>query len=76
MLSVKGLYEHGTVKLDEKVPITMETPVIVTFLEDVEEEETKTINLGDFSFNRAREILKDYKGSLSDAVIEERRSFQ
>ncbi|MDQ1353854.1 MAG: hypothetical protein QG657_4161 [Acidobacteriota bacterium] len=76
MLSVKGLYEHGTVKLDEKVPITMDTPVIVTFLEDVEEEEIKTINLDDFSFNRAREILKDYKGSLSDAVIEERRSFQ
>jgi hypothetical protein len=39
-----------------------------------EEEETKTINLGDFSFNRAKEILKDYKGSLSDAVIEERRN--
>lgn len=54
----------------------METPVIVAFLEDVEEEETKKINLGDFSFNRAKEILKDYKGSLSDAVIEERRSFQ
>ncbi len=76
MLSVKGLYEHGTVKLDEKVPITRETPVIVTFLEDVEEEEKQTVNPGDFSLNRAKEILKDYKGSLSDAVIEERRSFQ
>jgi len=76
MLSVRGLYEHGSVKLDEKVPISMETPVIVTFLEDVEEEETKRIDLRDFSFNRAKEILKDYKGSLSDAVIEERRSFQ
>jgi len=76
MLSVRGLYEHGAVKLDEKIPITAETPVIVTFLEDGEEEETKKINLEDFSFNRAKEILKDYKGSLSDAVIEERRSFQ
>lgn len=26
-----------------------------------------------FSFEEARELLKDYKGSFSDAVIEERR---
>ena len=75
MLSVRGIYENGTVKFKEKVSITGETPVIVTFLEDHPDKETKRMNLGDFSFNRSREILKDYKGSLSDAVIEERRSF-
>ncbi len=75
MLSVRGVYENGTVKFNEKVSITRETPVIVTFLEYLEEEETKKVRLSDFSFQRAQEILKDYKGSLSDTVIEERRSF-
>jgi hypothetical protein len=75
MLSVRGIYQNGQIKFKEKVSITRETPVIVTFLEDVEEEETKKLNLSDFSFNRSKEILKDYKGSLSDTVIEERRSF-
>jgi predicted DNA-binding antitoxin AbrB/MazE fold protein len=75
MLSVRGVYENGAVKFNEKVSINGETPVIVTFLEDLEEEETKRVSLSDFSFQRAKEILKDYKGSLSDTVIEERRSF-
>ena len=75
MLSVRGVYENGAVKFNERVSITRETPVIVTFLEDLEEEETKRVSLSDFSFQRAQEILKDYKGSLSDTVIEERRSF-
>ena len=75
MLSVRGVYENGEIKFSEKVSITRETPVIVTFLEDLDKEETKKMNLNDFSFNRSKEILKDYKGSLSDALIEERRSF-
>lgn len=75
MLSIRGIYENGEIRFKEKVSITREIPVIVTFLEDLEEEETKKMNLGDFSFNRSKEILKDYKGSLSDTVIEERRSF-
>lgn len=33
----------------------------------------KRLNLDEFSFKRSRELLKEYKGSLSDAVIEERR---
>jgi hypothetical protein len=75
MLSVRGVYENGEIKFKEKVSITRETPVIVTFLEDLGEKETKKMNLSDFSFNRSKEILKDYKGSLSDTIIEERRSF-
>jgi hypothetical protein len=77
MLSVRGVYERGKIKLKEKVPTTVTTPVIVTFLEDIEKEkeEPRKLNLAEFSFNRSRELLKDYKGSLSDAVIEERRRF-
>jgi predicted DNA-binding antitoxin AbrB/MazE fold protein len=43
MLSVRGVYENGAVKFKEKVSITGETPVIVTFLEDLEGKETKRI---------------------------------
>lgn len=75
MLSIRGVYENGEIKIKEKVSITRETPVIITFLEDMPEKETKKLDISEFSFNRSRDILKDYKGSLSDAVIEERRSF-
>ncbi|MCK4761862.1 MAG: hypothetical protein KAW12_06645 [Candidatus Aminicenantes bacterium] len=75
MLSVRGVYEKGEIKLDEKVAIAKETRVIVTFLEEIEKQEPKRININEFSFKRSREISKDYKGCFSDAVIEERRSF-
>lgn len=34
----------------------------------------KRLLLSDFSFAESRQILKNFKGSLSDAVIEERRA--
>jgi len=34
----------------------------------------KKLNLELFSFDKSKKILKNYKGSLSEAVIEERRS--
>jgi hypothetical protein len=36
MLSVRGVYENGEIKFKEKISITREIPVIVTFLEDLE----------------------------------------
>lgn len=75
MLSVKGIYSNGEIKLREKVSISKQTLVIVTFLEENEKDEPEKLNLNGFSFNRSREILKDFKGSLGDTVIEERRSF-
>jgi predicted DNA-binding antitoxin AbrB/MazE fold protein len=44
MLSVRGVYEDGAVKFREKVSITRETPVIVTFIEDLAGEEIKPMN--------------------------------
>ncbi len=35
----------------------------------------KKLDLTKFSFKRSREALKDLKGNLSDAVIEERKSY-
>lgn len=77
MLSVKGVYENGEVRLKEKIPTPGEgeVPVIVTFLEEIAEEKPRKLDLNQFSFNRSKKLLKDYKGSLSEAVIEERRSY-
>jgi len=47
----------------------------VTFVVDEDVEvENKRLTLGDFSFAKSRELLKDVHINLSDAVIEERRS--
>jgi hypothetical protein len=32
------------------------------------------LNLNKFTFNTSRKLLENYKGSLSDEIIEERRS--
>lgn len=35
----------------------------------------RNVKLSDFSFTKSRKVLKNIKGSLSDAVIGERRSY-
>ena len=37
-------------------------------------EHTEQISLSDFSFSESRQTLKNYEGSLSEAVAEERRN--
>ena len=37
MLSVRGVYENGEIKLKETVTPDRDIPVIVTFLEDIKE---------------------------------------
>ena len=37
--------------------------------------EKKRLRFEDFNFLKSQEMLKDVKGTLSDAVIEERRSY-
>ena len=76
MLAIKGTYDNGKIKLQEKVAATKPVPIIVTFLEDVKNEHVARFDVKKFAFVKARKILKDYKGSLSDAVIEERRNEQ
>ncbi len=74
MLAIKGVYKNGKVSLQKEIKTAKSIEVIVTFLEDVEVTVSKGLDLRKFSFNKSRELLKDYKGSLSDAVVEERRS--
>ena len=73
MVQLSGTYENGHITLDKEIAVDKPVKVLVTFL-DEEVEKKKRLTLDDFSFAKSRELLKDVKGSLSDAVIEERRS--
>jgi hypothetical protein len=74
MLAVNGTYENGKIKLDRNINSKKKLKVIVTFLEDDLQNESKILKPKDFSFQKAREISKNLKSSLSDAIIEERRN--
>ncbi|MBU0567000.1 hypothetical protein KJ693_01630 [bacterium] len=74
MLAIRGIYENGKVFLQEKVKTPKPVNVIVTFMENVQTLISNELDLARFSFNKTRELLKDYKGCISEAVIEERRS--
>lgn len=74
MVAIAGTYQNGQLKLEEEAPSAKPWKVIVTFLEEpVPVSDKRPLQWSDFSFDESREALKDYKGSLSDAVIEERR---
>jgi len=69
MLRVNGTYYNGKLQLDKPVKTKKPLKVVVTF----DDLQGKRLNLTDFSFAETQELLKDYKGSFSDEVIEERR---
>jgi len=73
MLAIVGTYQNGYVKFNREISQKNPVKVIITFLEDVEFSATDSLRLSDFSFAESRELLKNYKGSFSDTVIEERR---
>ncbi len=74
MLSVKGTYKDGKVILREEIKTEKPVSVIVTFLEEVKTPGVRKLDINKFTFKKAKKLLEGYKGSLSDAIIEERRS--
>ncbi len=75
MLTVKGVYDQGKIKLSQDVKFKKVTNVLITFPEDSDTEEIAPLKKATYSFKKSRQLLKDYKGSLSQAVVEERRRF-
>lgn len=73
MITVFGTFLNGYVKLDKDYSTSNPVKVIVTFLEEVHSKSEKGISLSDFSFSKSKKNLEDFKGSLSDSLIEERR---
>jgi hypothetical protein len=74
MIAVNGIYENGIIRLDRQIQAKKSVKVIVTFLDEELQSDSKRLTVKDFSFFKSREKSKRYKGSLSDAVIEERKS--
>ncbi|MFA6401846.1 MAG: hypothetical protein WCX31_09510 [Salinivirgaceae bacterium] len=69
MKTITGTYFNGQLKLERPLKTKKPVKVTITF----EEEAKKRLLISDFSFLESQELLKDYKGSFSDEVIEERR---
>mgnify|MGYP001567022651 FL=1 len=74
MLAVKGTFKNGKVFIKEKIKTDEPVDVIVTFVEEAKPPAAGKLDISKFSFKKAKKLLSSYKGSLSDAVIEERRS--
>ena len=72
-MAIVGTYQNGYVKLDKDFVTKEPVKVIVTFLEEVKGISEKALSLSDFSFSESQANLENYKGSLSEAVVEERR---
>jgi hypothetical protein len=69
MTTISSTYYNGQLKLERTIKTKKPLKVTVIF-----EEETNTrLLLSEFSFLESQELLKDYKGSFSDEVIDERR---
>ncbi len=74
MLSLVGTYQDGYVTFDKDYLTENPVKVIVTFIEEIQSESEKSISLADFSFAKSKKNLENFKGSFSDAVVEERRA--
>ncbi len=74
MVTVLGTFKDGYVKLDREYSSDTPVKVIVTFLEEVKSSSLRNLSLSDFSFAKSQKNLENYKGSFSEAVVEERRS--
>jgi hypothetical protein len=70
MTTITGTYYNGHLKLERPIKTKKPIKVKVTFEEDKKE----CLVLSDFSFAETQDLLKDFKGSFSDEVIEERRN--
>lgn len=73
MVAVVGTYQNGYVKLDKDYSSDVPVKVIVTFLEEIQNESSVGLSLSDFSFAKSQKNLENFKGSFSDTVVEERR---
>ena len=74
MVQLSGTYDNGHITLDKEISIDKPVKVLVTFMDEDVAEKKPRLSFDDFSFSKSRELLKDVHTTLSDAVIEERRS--
>ena len=73
MVAVAGTYQNGILILEKEYKSNFPMKVIVTFLDDINSELENEKLLSDFSFQKSQQNLINFKGSLSDEIIEERK---
>ncbi len=76
MIALQGIYRNGEIELEQKIISNYPIKVIVTFLVDESKSENTILNINDFSFLESRRKTLEFKGNISDAIIEERRDEQ
>ena len=74
MVAILGTYDNGRVTFEQEANVPNKGRVIVTFLEEEAPLSKKVLKLSNFSFAKTRALLKDFKGSFSNTVVEERRN--
>lgn len=74
MIAVNGTYANGVITLEKNIRSKKSLKVIVTFLDDEIQHDSKRLTSKDFSFRKSRVKSKRYVGSLSDAIIDDRKS--
>jgi len=74
MIAINGIYENGVIRLERKIQAKKSIKVIVTFLDEELTNDSKRLSSSDFSFLKSREKSKRYKGSLSEAVVNDRKA--
>lgn len=62
------------IKVAKNNKLNKTAKVITPYVDEVQSKSEKRISLSDFSFSESKKNLKSFKVSLSDAVIEERRT--
>ncbi|HEY4324801.1 MAG TPA: hypothetical protein VGN20_12475 [Mucilaginibacter sp.] len=74
MIQISGTYNKESLTLDTPLKVDKPVKVLVMFDEKDIDVNEKRLSISDFSFLKSRELLKEVKGTISDAVIDERRS--
>ncbi len=65
LTTIKGIYENGEIKLEEKPEVKTPMQVIVTFMEEVEDVEKKPLKAG-FGKGTFTYISPDFDEPLDD----------
>lgn len=71
MVQIKGQYFNGRLILQTPVSSAEPLEVIVTF-PALEAAQEIPLDLNQFGFASAKELLKDFRGSFTEALLEER----
>lgn len=66
MTTLKGIYDNGQIRLLEKAPLKKEAKVLITFIEEEDEED----NVRGFALNNSSEELREYLNDEKEDIYQ------